>query len=150
MFLRGMRAFAGFRQVGVDYVRPERMFGRTTNSFLRNLGWAKRGIFSFSDAPLNALLFVATLLFGATVLLGAVQVTLRLLFPDLSPAGVTTVLLAILFFGSFNLLAIALVGEYVGRIFTEAKGRPRFIRRAVLRRGEVLLAGEHGSGGASR
>jgi nucleoside-diphosphate-sugar epimerase/glycosyltransferase involved in cell wall biosynthesis len=150
MFLRGMRAFAGFRQVGVDYVRPERMFGRSTNNLLRNLGWAKRGIFSFSDAPLNALLFVATLLFGATVLLGAVQVTLRLLFPDLAPPGVTTVLLAILFFGSFNLLAIALVGEYVGRIFTEAKGRPRFIRRAVLRRGEVLLAGEHGSGGASR
>lgn len=144
MFLRGMRAFAGFRQVGVDYVRPERPFGRTTNSLARNVGWAKRGIVSFSDAPLNGLLFVATLLFGATVLLASVQVTLRLLFPDLSPAGVTTVLLAILFFGSLNLLAVALVGEYVGRIFTEAKGRPRFIRRAVLRRGEVLLAGDHG------
>ena len=150
MFLRGMRAFAGFRQVGVDYVRPERMFGRTTNSLLRNIGWAKRGIFSFSDAPLNALLFVATVLFGATVLLGAVQVMLRLLFPELSPAGLTTVLLVILFFGSLNLLAVALVGEYVGRIFTEAKGRPRFIRRAVLRRGEVLLAGEHGTGGIGR
>ena len=43
LFLRGVRAYAGFRQVGVDYVRPERMFGRTTNSLLKNLGWAKKG-----------------------------------------------------------------------------------------------------------
>src|SRR5205823_5782508 len=44
LFLRGVRAFVGFRQTGVDYVRPERMFGRTTNSLARNIGWAKKGI----------------------------------------------------------------------------------------------------------
>ncbi len=53
LFLRGVRAYAGFRQVGVDYVRPERMFGRTTNSLLKNLGWAKKGILSFSYVPLD-------------------------------------------------------------------------------------------------
>jgi glycosyltransferase involved in cell wall biosynthesis len=44
LFLRGIRASVGFKQTGVDYVRPERMFGRTTNSFIKNLGWAKKGI----------------------------------------------------------------------------------------------------------
>ncbi|MEI7895190.1 MAG: glycosyltransferase family 2 protein, partial [Myxococcales bacterium] len=57
LFLRGLRAFAGFRQTGVDYVRPERMFGTTTNSLARNLGWAKKGILSFSNTPLNILSF---------------------------------------------------------------------------------------------
>ena len=46
LFLRGVRAFVGFRQTGVDYVRPERMFGRSTNNFFRNVGWAKKGILS--------------------------------------------------------------------------------------------------------
>ena len=47
LFIRGIRAFVGFKQVGVDYVRPERMFGTTTNSFFKNIGWAKKGILSF-------------------------------------------------------------------------------------------------------
>jgi dolichol-phosphate mannosyltransferase len=44
LFLRGVRAFAGFKQIGVDYTRPERMFGVSTNSLLKNIGWAKKGI----------------------------------------------------------------------------------------------------------
>ncbi len=44
LFLRGVRAYAGFKQTGIDYVRPERMFGVTTNSLLKNIGWAKKGI----------------------------------------------------------------------------------------------------------
>ena len=52
-FLRGLRSWVGFRQTGVPYVRPERPFGRTTNSLLRNLGWARKAIFSFSYAPLD-------------------------------------------------------------------------------------------------
>src|SRR5258708_13155851 len=52
-FLRGLRAWVGFKQVGVPYVRPERMFGRTTNSFLRNIQWARQAILSFSYVPLD-------------------------------------------------------------------------------------------------
>ncbi len=57
LFLRGVRAFAGFKQTGVDYIRPERMFGRSTNNLLKNLDWAKKGILSFSNTPLNMLTF---------------------------------------------------------------------------------------------
>ncbi|HET6281912.1 MAG TPA: glycosyltransferase family 2 protein, partial [Polyangia bacterium] len=58
-FMRGLRAWTGFRQTGVPYVRPERMFGRSTNSLLANLRWAKKGIFSFSYIPLELIAFGA-------------------------------------------------------------------------------------------
>ena len=142
LFLRGIRAFAGFRQTGVDYVRPERMFGRSTNNLLRNIGWAKRGILSFSETPLNVLLFVATMLFGLTMVVAVAQALFRLFFPEWVAPGITTVILTILFFGSLNLFAVALLGEYIGRIFTEVKARPRYIRRAIVTRGEVRPAGD--------
>ena len=62
---------------------------------------------------------------------------LRVFMPDIAPKGVTTMLISILIFGSFNLFAIGLVGEYVAKIMVEVKGRPRLIRSALVRRGEV-------------
>jgi len=137
LFLRGIRASVGFRQIGVDYVRPERMFGRTTNSLSKNLGWAKKGILSFTFVPLSVLSLVGTVMFVTSLLLGALQLVLRIVLPDAAPKGATTILLVELFFGSINLIAIATVGEYVGKILEEAKRRPHFIRRAIIRGGEV-------------
>jgi dolichol-phosphate mannosyltransferase len=139
-FLRGIRAYVGFKQIGVDYVRPERMFGRSTNNFGKNLDWAKKGILSFSYTPLTILSFMGTALFIISVLLAGVQVSLRLLFPDLAPKGVTTVLLLILFFGSINLFALAIIGEYIAKIFEEVKQRPAFVRRSIIKDGEVRSA----------
>jgi nucleoside-diphosphate-sugar epimerase/glycosyltransferase involved in cell wall biosynthesis len=137
LFLRGIRASVGFKQTGVDYVRPERMFGRTTNSLVKNFGWAKKGILSFSYTPLSVLSFLATMLFLLSVVLGGVQVVLRVLFPSAAPKGATTILLVVLFFGSINLLGIATVGEYVAKILEESKRRPHFIRRAIIQGGEI-------------
>lgn len=137
LFLRGIRAFVGFKQTGVDYIRPERMFGVTTNSLLKNINWAKKGILSFSNTPLNILSFAGTILFIISILLGIVQTASRLLFPELAPKGVTTMLLVILFFGSVNLFAIGIVGEYIAKIFEEVKMRPLFIRKHLIRDGEV-------------
>jgi dolichol-phosphate mannosyltransferase len=137
LFLRGIRAFVGFRQTGVDYVRPERMFGVTTNSLFKNIGWAKKGILSFSNTPLNILSFAGTLLFIVSILLGLGQIASRLLFPGLAPKGVTTMLLLILFFGSINLFAVGIIGEYIAKIFEEVKQRPLFIRKHLIRDGEV-------------
>ncbi|MCA9512478.1 MAG: NAD-dependent epimerase/dehydratase family protein [Myxococcales bacterium] len=142
LFLRGVRAFVGFRQTGVDYVRPERMFGRSTNNLLRNIGWAKKGILSFSRAPLDALSTAGVLGVALFGLLGVAQFTAKLLFPSAAPKGITTVLLVTLFLGSLNLLAISLVGEYIAKIFEEVKRRPHFLRRAIVRDGEVRDAGE--------
>lgn len=144
LFLRGLRAFVGFKQTGVDYVRPERLFGVSTNNLLRNVGWAKKGILSFSNVPLNMLSFFGVVLLLLSMGLGVLQILSRIFFPHLSASGVTTVLLTVLFFGAINLFAIGLVGEYIAKIFEEVKHRPPFIRRGVIRDGEVRAAADEG------
>ena len=135
LFMRGLRAYVGFRQTGVDYVRPKRMFGASTNNLLSNLEWAKRGIFSFSNTPLKILTASGLGLLALTAILSLGLIVARLLVPDIAPRGVTTLLLAILFFGALNLFGIGLVGEYVAKIMEEVKGRPRLIRAALIRNG---------------
>lgn len=137
LFMRGLRAYVGFRQTGVDYVRPERMFGRTTNTFSKNIDWAKKGIFSFSNVPLTMLTTAGMTLLGLSIVAAVIVAALRLLWPDIAPRGITTVLIAILMFGSLNLFGLGLVGEYIGKIMLEVKGRPRLIRSALIRHGVV-------------
>jgi dolichol-phosphate mannosyltransferase len=136
-FLRGLRAWVGFTQTGIDYVRPKRAFGRSTHSWLKNVWWAKKGIFSFGFLPIELLGYGAavlmTLSFGALVYEGVDA----LRHPD-APHGTQLVVVLVALFGSLNLLAVALVGEYVGKIVEEAKRRPKFIRRA-LRHGRDQL-----------
>ena len=137
LFVRGLRAYVGFKQTGVDYVRPERMFGVTTNSMLKNIEWAKKGIFSFSNAPLTMLTSLGIVSLAISAVLAIVFILLRLFMPSVVPPGVTTLLLFILVFGSLNLFAIGLVGEYVAKIMAEVKGRPRLIRAALVRNGKI-------------
>lgn len=136
LFVRGLRAYVGFKQMGVDYVRPKRMFGTSTNSLLKNLDWAKKGIFSFSNTPLTMLTAVGIGLLGLSTLAAIVVALLRFFVPDIAPRGATTLLISILMFGSLNLFAIGVVGEYVAKIMTEVKGRPRLIRAALIRNGK--------------
>ena len=70
-FLRGLRAFVGFRQTGVAYVRPERMFGVTTNNLRKNIAWARKGIFSFSFVPLEIIFFLALAVSGLSAIAAA-------------------------------------------------------------------------------
>jgi dolichol-phosphate mannosyltransferase len=142
LFIRGVRAFVGFRQTGVDYVRPERMFGVSTNSLLKNIGWAKKGILSFTNTPLNVLSAAGVALFGFSLLLGLVSVATRLVLPHAAPHGYTSLVLIVIFFGSLNLLAASVIGEYIAKIFEEVKARPHFIRRSFVRDGEVRIAAE--------
>jgi len=137
LFVRGLRAYVGFRQTGVDYVRPERMFGRSTNNLIKNIDWAKKGIFSFSNTPLTMLTTVGVISFALSMLAAGVIVLLRIFVPDIAPRGFTTLQILILGFGSFNLFAIGLVGEYVAKIMAEVKGRPRLIRAALIRNGKA-------------
>jgi hypothetical protein len=137
LFLRGLRAYMGFKQTGVDYVRPERMFGVSTNNFIKNLNWAKMAFFSYSNAPLNLLSTSGVVLTIAAVLCMVFTIFVRIFFPAFVPQGVTTVLLMVLFFGSINLLGIAVLGEYIGKIIIEVKQRPRLIRSAIVRNGSI-------------
>jgi hypothetical protein len=111
------------------------MFGHSTNSLIKNIDWAKKGIFSFSNAPLTMLTTIGVISFALSTLVAIVVALLRVFIPDIAPRGVTTLLITILMFGSFNLFAIGLVGEYVAKIMAEVKGRPRLIRSALIRNG---------------
>jgi len=137
LFMRGLRAYVGFKQVGVDYVRPERMFGHTTNTLSKNIDWAKKGIFSFSTVPLTLLTTAGLALLMLSILAATVVTVIRIAWPDIAPRGATTLLIAILMFGSVNLFGIGLVGEYIGKIMIEVKGRPRLIRATLIRHGVV-------------
>jgi dolichol-phosphate mannosyltransferase len=118
------------------------MFGVSTNNLMKNMGWAKKGILSFSNTPLNILSFSGSVMLVLSIMLGAVQLVARIFFPDLAPRGATTVLLTLLFFGSINLFAIGILGEYIAKIFEEVKQRPHFIRRSIIKDGEVRSVAE--------
>lgn len=131
-FMRGLRAWVGFRQTGVPYVRPERMFGRTTNSLLRNIGWARRAIVSFSYAPLDAITWLAltTVAVSFLGLIGAL--VLRIADPGIAPKGVTTLIVLVLFIGGIQLLCLGIIGSYLAHIYEEVKRRPPFIVDSIL------------------
>lgn len=133
-FIRGLRAWAGFRQIGVPYVRPERMFGRSTNSFLKNLGWARKAILSFSYAPLDLIAWLAFITVGVSMVAMVGQVVLRLAFPDAAPKGFTTLLLIILFIGGVQFLCFSIIGSYLAHIYEEVKARPPFVVDEILNR----------------
>jgi nucleoside-diphosphate-sugar epimerase/glycosyltransferase involved in cell wall biosynthesis len=144
-FLRGLRAYVGFSQEGVDYVRPERMFGVSTNNWIKNIGWAKKGIFSFSRMPLHLLTAAGGFASLATVLLAIFTILMRFFDADAAPKGFTFLSLLVMFFGSFTLFGIGLLGEYIGKIFEETKARPAFIRRSLIVRGEIRPADPRGN-----
>lgn len=129
-FIRGIRAWVGFKQIGIPYVRPERMFGKTTNNFLKNVRWAKKGIFSFSYAPLELVSYIAALV---TILSAFTIIFYIILFFFYgAPQGFLTTLVMILFLGSIQLLSLSIIGEYVAKIFEEVKQRPKFVVKSIF------------------
>jgi nucleoside-diphosphate-sugar epimerase/glycosyltransferase involved in cell wall biosynthesis len=140
LFIRAQRAYAGFKQAGVDYKRPERMFGTSTNNLGRNLGWATRGVLAVSRAPLTGLSLFALGLFALSVVLIIAQILSKIFLPSIAPQGLVSLSVLILGLGSLNLLAIAVVGEYVGRILEETKRRPRYVRRLITEFGTTRSA----------
>ncbi|HLZ07534.1 MAG TPA: glycosyltransferase family 2 protein, partial [Chloroflexota bacterium] len=133
-FMRGLRAWVGFKQTGVPFVRPERMFGVTTNSIMRNLGWARKGILSFSYAPLDLITFTALAIVLLSFIGIGVQIAFRILRPDLVPSGFTTLIVLSLFLGGVQLLGIATIGSYLAHIYDEVKRRPPYIVESILNR----------------
>lgn len=126
-FLRGLRAWVGFRQIGVPYVRPARMFGQSTNSLVKNLGWARRAILSMSYAPLDFITWLALLTVAVSVVAMGVIISLRLAMPHLAPRGFTTLLVVIMFLGGVQFLCLAIIGSYLAHIYEEVKSRPSYL-----------------------
>jgi len=126
-FLRGMVAYVGFKQAFIEYDRDERFAGAGNyNRFTGSLKIGLNGLISFSARPLFLMSICGFSLALFSFLLGAWYVAQKLLGFDLTP-GLSTTVLVVTFFAGVQLLGLGLIGEYVGRIYDEAKGRPMFI-----------------------
>lgn len=125
-FVRGLRTFVGFRQVGVPYDRSARHLGEPKYTFRALLSLAVDGIVSFSGRPLRLLTYLgiatATLACGLTA-----WVFLDAFVHQTAPRGWASVILAVLFMGSMQMVGLGIIGEYVRLIFLETKGRPAYI-----------------------
>ena len=142
LFLRGVRAFVGFKQIGVSYRAEPGLNPRQARGLIWRIRMARHGILSFSNVPISVLALVGSFLLIISLFLGLVQIAIRILYPERAASGITTVLLVVLFFGALNAFFLGMVGEYVGRIFEEVKRRPHFIRRVFIKDGEIRQAAE--------
>jgi glycosyltransferase involved in cell wall biosynthesis len=127
-FPRGMSAWVGFKQVGVQYKRAARHAGETKYPFRKMFRLALNAITSFSYFPLQVATFFGFLSAGVAIIAIPVVAALRLAGSHFFQ-GQTTTLISVLFLGGVQLISLGILGEYVGRLYDEAKGRPLYIVR---------------------
>lgn len=137
VFLRGLRAWVGFKQIGVPYVRPERLFGKSTNNFVKNIWWAKKAIFSFSIKPLQYIQTFGVVVFISSILLGLFYLVSYFLDPGAVPKGFATIIMISLGSSAVQIISISILGDYIGKIIEEVKNRPKFIRNKVIYNGQI-------------
>jgi polyisoprenyl-phosphate glycosyltransferase len=129
-YLRGLRTWVGFRQIGIPIERSARRAGRTKYSPLKLLKLASDGIFAFSIVPLRAAALVGATATGLSFLFSLYSLYAK--FRLHSPQGFTALILAVTFLSGVNLFFLGIIGEYVGRVYEEAKARPHYIVRKVI------------------
>jgi glycosyltransferase involved in cell wall biosynthesis len=131
-YLRGLRTWVGFRQTGIRVERDVRAAGKPSYNVRKLMRLAADGLFAFSVIPLRvAGVIGAFVSVGAAVF--AVYAVSERLFLGASPKGFTALIVAMTFFSGVQLLFLGLIGEYLGRVYDETKGRPHFIVADVVR-----------------
>ena len=126
-FLRGLVGLVGFRQTGVLYDRDPRAAGKSKyNKFLGSLGIGLNGVIGFSRYPLQVSSLLGVVLAGLAFLLAIVYLALKLSGVAF-PLGNPTIVIVVSFFSGIQLLSLGVMGEYVGRIYDETRGRPKYI-----------------------
>jgi polyisoprenyl-phosphate glycosyltransferase len=141
-YLRGLRTWVGFRQIGIPMERSARHAGRTKYSPLKLLKLASDGIFAFSIVPLRAAAVLGAFAIGLSFLFALYSLYAK--FRMHSPQGFTALILAITFFSGVNLLFLGIIGEYVGRVYEETKGRPHYVILKIVRRGTNSMTETNG------
>ncbi|NQU04620.1 MAG: hypothetical protein HQ568_00900 [Calditrichaeota bacterium] len=130
-FVRGLRAWVGFKQEPLEYERDARFAGTNKYSFIKLLRLALDGLLSFSYFPLR----LATLMGVLVSLAGfaeAIRIIYLKLFANQFITGIASLSVFVLFLGGITLLSLGLIGEYIGRLYDEVKGRPNYIVRQII------------------
>jgi polyisoprenyl-phosphate glycosyltransferase len=132
-YLRGLRSWVGFRQVGVPIERAARQAGRTKYSPLKLLKLASDGIFAFSIVPLRVASIIGVIAVVLSSLFAVYSLFAKFLLHQ-SPRGFTALILVITFLSGINLFSLGIIGEYVGRVYEETKARPHYVIRKFVGR----------------
>ncbi len=125
-YIRGLRAWSGFKQTAIEFERDPRFAGEVKYTFGKSFGLAVNGLVSFSKVPLRLSTYLG--LFAAFVSLIMVFLVLywRVFYPESALTGLAIILMAVFFIGAVQLVSIGILGEYIGRIYEEVKGRPLY------------------------
>jgi len=127
--MKGIMAWPGFRSESIEFVRQKRAAGGTSWNYWKLWNFALDGITSFSTLPLRVWVYL-----GAVIAMLAFLYVIFIIVDSIvvgSVPGYPSLMAAVMFFGGVQLLSIGLVGEYVGRIFHETKGRPIYIIETI-------------------
>ena len=127
-FLRGMASWVGFNQIGVEYKRAARYAGMTKYPFQKMLRLALNAVTSFSYFPLQVATYIGFVAAGFAILAIPVVIYMRITGSQ-AFFGQATTLISVLFLGGVQLISLGVLGEYIGRLYDEAKGRPLYIVR---------------------
>jgi glycosyltransferase involved in cell wall biosynthesis len=138
-FLRGMTSWLGFPQVGVQYERDVRYAGETKFPTRRMIGFALDAMTSFSTTPIRIVTGFGFLLVGFCAIAFGWTVYIKV-FTDTAVAGWTSLLVVVLLLGGMQLVALGIIGQYVGRIFEEAKQRPLYLVGEIVEGGSDVPA----------
>lgn len=130
VYIRGLRSWVGFKQVGIPYIRDDRSHGVSTINFFRNFFWAKRAIVNFSYKPLEYISALASMAVLIT-LIASIYYLYVAIFID-TPRGFPTLLMALFFFSTIQMLSLSIIAEYLVRIFQEVKARPSYVIDKIL------------------
>lgn len=144
-FLRGMRTWVGFRQTAIAVDRDERRFGTSKYTLRKLLGLAFDGIFAFSIVPIRAAALLGALVITLSSVFGAYSVFAKLVMHQ-SPRGFTALTLLITFLSGVQLFFLGVIGEYVGRVYEQGKGRPIYIVDQIIGRAAAVDAAGAGRG----
>ncbi len=126
LFLRGLVKWMGFSQYGIDYAPGTREFGKTKYNVRKMISLAITGITSFSTRPLRIASWIG-LTASAIGFTYAIFAFIAFFFTDLNLTGWTSLIMAVIFFGGIQLLTLGIIGEYIGKLFMQVKGRPNYI-----------------------
>ena len=130
-FLRGMSSWIGYKQIGVEYERAERYAGETKYPLKKMIRFASDAITGFSYFPLQLATYLGFIAAGISIIAIPLVIILRLAGSQ-AFFGQASTLIAVLFLGGVQLISLGMLGEYVGRLYDEAKGRPLYIVREDL------------------
>lgn len=125
-YIRGLRSWVGFRQISIRFERDPRFAGEVGYTFSKSLALAVNALVSFSILPLRLSTYLGLLSAVAAIIMGFLVLYWRITVPHAPITGFTLILVAIFFLGAVQLVSIGILGEYVGRIYEEVKGRPLY------------------------